>query len=587
MTIEMYRQEHFDKFALTETPEQSVVSDWINRCMYCCKICFLAFKGKYVFKNHVISDHSMTFADYTKQHGSCVMEETYHTCQVKSLEGKLCCKETLWDERSMTNHFAKHNLSPEDYYKRFMKDYEASRLNNLKSDQQDWMNRCSFLCKICTKVFNIKKNLLAHITEAHNVTCPEDGSVVSCLLHSCQICNENVLWEEEKLINHLQTQHSLHPQDYASKYLQNYRENEECAIEIYKLDSWMNCCIFKCVLCVSSVTFDKKSKLANHLAQHHKENRAGYFKQFEEETIVQSTDHVCQICSKKMIWDESAIQRHIERAHKLKVEIYRAKYMQTYTEDADLIGQMRKEENKLARFPKKIKAQTSTPQESDTFISLPDDGDEDWGTTEKVRTWARGCLYNCQICESDFVGARAFTVHLVSSHQTSLQSYKKKYRSCNTNVIVGYHFCKLCCNNVRHDETDLYNHFQKEHKSNIVDYFNQFRNKLRMPRLERPMTEVIKNTETNPTQDSSAKKRKRPTESVGGNGNSTKKKFSLANEESLTSDGFGQIETQKTKTEIIPFAPSTMSENSFNNINLSSELDSKLDFYHEPIVEFD
>jgi hypothetical protein len=101
------------------------------------------------------------------------------------------------------------------------------------------------------------------------------------------------------------------------------------------------------------------------------------------------------------------------------------------------------------------------------------------------------------------------------------------------------------------------------------------------------MTEVIKNTETNPTQDSSAKKRKRPTESVGGNGNSTKKKFSLANEESLTSDGFGQIETQKTKTEIIPFAPSTMSENSFNNINISSELDSKLDFYHEPIVDFD
>jgi hypothetical protein len=61
-----------------------------------------------------------------------------------------------------------------------------------------------------------------------------------------------------------------------------------------------------------------------------------------------------------------------------------------------------------------------------------------------------------------------------------------------------FHFCRLCRNNVWHDEADLKLHFKKEHKISVSKYYEQFKKKLKMPRLERPTaTRASVNSNTN------------------------------------------------------------------------------------------
>ena len=196
------------------------------------------------------------------------------------------------------------------------------------------------------------------------------------------------------------------------------------------------------------------------------------------------------------------------------------------------------------------------------------------GMTDEIRTWAKGCLFCCQICEQDIVGTQPFSLHLSSCHDTSLQNYKKRYSAACTNVIVGYHFCKICCNNVRHDEADLVSHFRKEHKMTIADYFNQFRAKLKMPRLERPAVEgnsSINNSSINNSsinsdcnistkqdqpETESAKKRKKPAQEAQDNPTATdSKRFCPDTDPTDSSNSFGLESLKRVKTEFLNLSP--------------------------------
>ena len=350
-------------------------------------------------------------------------------------------------------------------------------------------------------------------TALHVASRNDNTDVVKFLLHTCQICQENLLWEEGALTNHLNSKHGMNKQDYASKYLQGYKENKECQIEITKFDNWMNRCIFQCLLCEPRVTMTRKSVLISHIRSHHKEDRLDYFGQFKDETMTKAVHHVCQICTKSLLWDESVMEKHIKSSHELTPEIYNAKFMPSYTEDTNLIEKLRGEENQV--FGAKKKDNTSKSVLSNLLINAKDD--DNWEMPEEVRTWAKGCLYCCQMCGNDFAGARSFEVHLESFHGMTAQSYKKTYKSGVSNVFIGYHFCKLCFQNVRHDEADLYNHFKIDHgNTTVTEYFQQFKAKLKMPKLERPAVASNESAEPNREEKLSKKRRKEDKEEVFG-----------------------------------------------------------------------
>ncbi len=481
ISIKTYEIEYFNKVVMkTDLGE----NDWMHRCQYDCKICAVSFREKEELEQHILDEHSMRLINYTSIHGSGALAEVYHTCQVEADE-KVCNQKVLWGEQSISNHLSnKHNLSPTDYHNKYMNDYDSNLERTYKKKQQEWANKCSFLCKICNQMFDTKDKLKIHTKEEHKNSeiCSSewDQTVAKFLLHTCQICQENVLWEKEAVTNHLKSKHGISKLDYASKYLESYEENEECQKEMKKYDDWMNRCIFQCLLCESHVSMTRKSTLISHIRCRHKEDRLDYFGRFKDETMTKAVHHVCQICTKSLLWDESAIQKHIKLCHELTPEIYKAKFMSSYTEDTKLIEKLRREENHQLF----VATKTSKSKQSD--VPLKAKTDKDWEMPEEVRSWARGCLYCCQLCGKDFPGARFFEDHLKSIHRMTAQSYKKTYKS--SNVITGYHFCKLCFQNVRHDEVDIYNHFKRDHgNTTVTDYFRQFKAKLKMPRLERSM----------------------------------------------------------------------------------------------------
>ena len=487
MTVAVYKSDFFNKYTTSNLNTKDIENDWIYKSHYNCKICLNIIRGKDQFKKHLTTEHSTNFNDYAETHGHGIFEEHFHTCLVEDRQRKLCSKKVLWDGRSMTYHLGKHNLNPEEYHSRYVVD------NNEKiveTEKEDWTNKCTFLCKICSKIFDIKSNLISHLKEDHDEAFSEGNSVmdfvVDYMLHTCQVCSDNILWEDQALKSHLKSKHSLKIEEYASKHLRTYQENEDCKKEMDTFDSWINQCIYRCMLCPDEVVMDRKMRLLTHLSKKHSHNRAGYFVNNEETTFVEKIEHVCQICTQPILWDVYYLQKHIENIHKIKTNIYRAKFMSKYTDNAGEIEKLRKEENRIAKASKKTRVSLVTLEDEDSSMSttLPNyDDEEDDDSNEEVRTWARGCLYCCEICDTDFVGARAFQFHLESSHQTS---YKRKNGSNQSCVISGFHFCRLCCNNVRHDEADLKSHFSKEHKMTVSEYYQQFKGKLRMPRLERP-----------------------------------------------------------------------------------------------------
>ena len=503
MPIEIYKADYLDKYCLS-TNSESVLSDWINNCQYYCKLCVTLHIGKDHFRKHILSEHGLTMSSYTESHKSTVFAEYNHFCQVQDRDNNPCFKQVLWDSRSLTYHLSKHNLSPDDYKTRHMGNYlETLEAISLR-DKSNWFDKCTFLCRICSKMFNSKQTITHHLTVEHQSSTPEPKALkdmaVNFLLHTCQICSENILWEELSLKNHFKSKHiglSLH--EYALEHLPNYQQNEACEKEIQNFDSWVNQCVLKCMCCTQETMFNRKSKLVNHLNTFHKvaSAKSGYFTTYENETFVKKTEHVCQVCMKKYIWDEFSLDSHIRKSHKMKLSVYRAKFMSRYTENEEEIEKQRKEEHKQNRSSKQKKIPTNVSQHTESsnenisIVSYNDDDDNDdevWGSSDEIRTWARGCLYHCDICNLDFIGARPFDNHLATSHGTSMSSNKKKYGSNQVCTIRRFHFCRLCFNNVRQDEEDLKNHFQKEHNISVASYYEQFKAKLTMPRLEKPVT---------------------------------------------------------------------------------------------------
>jgi len=486
MPIDLYKADYFDKFS-PDKDSRLLNNDWLFKSKYSCKTCSLVITGKDQLKKHLLDEHGAK-----EKQGSSLYEEHHHICQVEDEKGNVCAKEVLWDGRLMRYHLGKHNLTAEQYRAKYMDDQNGLTLKNIRNEK--WTNKCTFLCVVCNKTFATKSSLSSHMENDHStaISRPLPDLTVHYLLHTCQICSENLLWEEETLANHFAAKHDLDVSEYAKQHLPNYEENEDCSREIYKFESWMNRCVFQCKLCPPGemATVNKKTKLYTHLAKSHADNRRGYFAEYEEETFVEKVDHVCQLCAQSVLWDGSYLQRHIEHTHKIASAVYRAKYMSDYTDNVDEIELRREEENKLARAAARSNGEATSTclDESETsssmIITLNDSDDDD--VTGEIRTWARGCLYKCEICESEVAGARSFENHLATSHEMSLSSYKKKYVNNQSCVITGFHFCRICSNNVRHDEADLKNHFAKEHKITVSNYFEQFKGKLKMPRLARP-----------------------------------------------------------------------------------------------------
>ena len=315
MTDAEYKLVYHNKYSLP-TSSSGTENDWAFKCFYKCGDCAVIVKGKKEFRHHRFLVHAKSPDVFSAELGKgTVFEEHFHTCLVADGQtGQTCSKLVLWDGSTLSLHLSGHGLSLEDYNRRYLINREEETSEKiLKIERSKWADKCTFLCKICNKILGGKGKLVDHISGEHNVQVGDDfpalNHVVNFAFHTCQICSNNVLWDADCIRAHLDAEHKVDVDNYAANHLKNYQENENCQPEVIKIESWMNRCRFRCMLCPDKPEVGDKKSLVNHLRSGHIDFGGDYFKTYNnggDETFCDKVEHVCQECGVTVLWDQGS-----------------------------------------------------------------------------------------------------------------------------------------------------------------------------------------------------------------------------------------------------------------------------------------
>ena len=195
--------------------------DWLNRCIFGCKLCGQEYQFRSDFTQHIAEDHQMTLNSYTKEFGSLYKLKKIHICQIKS-----CGKKFYWETLALKAHIEKrHEMQVDEYYERFMINYEdikcssaadPDRKGSISSESVDArINQCEYLCYLCDQVFDLDRYFAEHLKTVHNISKHDykasfGSSLSRKVLQNCQLCKCNpkeFLVDQAYLGVHIRTTH--------------------------------------------------------------------------------------------------------------------------------------------------------------------------------------------------------------------------------------------------------------------------------------------------------------------------------------------------------------------------------------------
>lgn len=87
--------------------------------------------------------------------------------------------------------------------------------------------------------------------------------------------------------------------------------------------------------------------------------------------------------------------------------------------------------------------------------------------------WSNKCVFQCNICSSNFNKESSFHEHLRLMHRLTKHKYEVDHGS-TTLAKVAFHRCKICSKQVRHCHNFLTKHLQNQHGINIKDYYDKY-----------------------------------------------------------------------------------------------------------------
>ena len=195
--------------------------DWLNRCIFGCKLCGQEYQCRSDFTQHIAEDHQMTLNSYINEFGSLYKLKKIHICQIKS-----CGKKFYWETLALKAHIEKrHEMQVDEYYERFMINYEdikcssaadPDRKGSISSESVDArINQCEYLCYLCDQVFDLDRYFAEHLKTVHNISKHDyeaifGSSLSRKILQSCQLCKCNskeFLVDQAYLGVHIRTTH--------------------------------------------------------------------------------------------------------------------------------------------------------------------------------------------------------------------------------------------------------------------------------------------------------------------------------------------------------------------------------------------
>ena len=84
----------------------------------------------------------MKMTEYNAMYGTSLVSRSWHTCQI-------CGISILCDYFSIYQHLTKaHRVGLQDYHDQMMVNYDQDRI--------DWLNLCTFNCKLCNTDFKFR-----------------------------------------------------------------------------------------------------------------------------------------------------------------------------------------------------------------------------------------------------------------------------------------------------------------------------------------------------------------------------------------------------------------------------------------------
>ena len=431
--------------------------EWLNMCIFICKLCNTDFKFRSDFTSHIGTVHTMTLNNYTKEFGSLYAAKKIHICQVKS-----CGKKFYWETLALKAHIEKrHSMQVEEYFEKFMTSYEDSS-SSLDTDRKGSLvcepvdsriNQCEYLCYLCNKVFELDRYFADHLKSTHNISKHDykasfGSSLSRKVLQNCQLCRCNpkeFLVDQAYLGVHIRTTH----RESINTYLQLVESAEfnSPTDEVKPEEDWCYQCRFICCQTV----FRQKWRFDRHMGTdhgcltsefyHNMKSSPGYFllKQF----------HTCLVCGKEVLFDKNPLQSHI-RGHELSLEEY---YQQHYLSHQPGWGQ-------------------------DKWLSIAIHGD---------------VQHTCQICHENIQWQPDIIRDHLATHGTNTQEYQ-------TVRMPGYRFNKAAtvhmldvtnwadrnrwecraegCSSHLNSRVKLVLHIRRAHTITALEYFREHKDSL-------------------------------------------------------------------------------------------------------------
>jgi len=338
------------------------VSDWSEKCVYMCKICY-KFGPSYNYDGFVkhLLKHGKTANKYTEEFGALEAKvHDYFKCE-------LCGMEQTMNPKKVASHLKNnHDISLTAYFDTYIRktmcsrqslkrqaDIEAELFWSSDVNQQafKWASKCQYNCSLCgLKIvadgFTHKRvAFIAHMKDIHGkdptaLLAKIDSMMSEKCTITCQFCDKKLVWDSLIICNHLEAAHRTDLTTYFSYIVKEDLIKEKMSPSIHSnlpphqmkpslsdsnavIES-SSVCVYKCQIC------SKKEKNRFSFIQHIWANHAltvedytKQFKKFEDEWM----EIQCRLCpygrtGNILLWDYSVLSNHMKVVHQITLTDY-------------------------------------------------------------------------------------------------------------------------------------------------------------------------------------------------------------------------------------------------------------------------
>jgi len=472
--------------------------EWLNRCVFGCKICNQDFQFRSDFINHIEAEHGISQNLYRKDKGNIYKHKEIHICQIKS-----CGKRFVWDTLSLRAHIEKkHEMQCDEYYGRFMTNY-AEKSPSLDCDRKgdrgietvdSKINQCEYQCQLCDEFYRVDRYYSDHLKNVHNINkndykgCFGLG-VTRKVAQNCQLCKANpkeFLMDQAYLGVHIRITHK----QSINAYIQKLDDIPTMEDDIREDEEWCYQCRYICC----DTIFRQKWKFDRHISSCHGMLVSEFYEQnnilrASPGYYLRKTYHSCRICNKEILCDKGPLQSHIRTHDSMSLESYHTDYILTnkrmdtnWMEKAihsnvihtcqichtnvawnkdDLTAHLKSHDYTSEKYKAEFMATYRFNNEATMHMT----DDSNWSDQNRFECKVEGC-------NEKLTSRVRLVLHIQKVHTLTALEYFREHKDSLT--TDKYHKCQLCCAKILWDSYYLRDHLRVKHKMKLITYKNKF-----------------------------------------------------------------------------------------------------------------